>query len=69
MDNRVKTAVVVGAGPVGCLAALSLAKMGWQVEIYESRPGERPRTFLSRPHQPDRIRSPASFSITRAFLV
>lgn len=31
--------VVVGAGPVGCLSAMALAKMGWAVEIYESRPG------------------------------
>ncbi|KAI0256757.1 FAD/NAD-P-binding domain-containing protein [Lactifluus subvellereus] len=29
--------VVIGAGPVGCLAAISLAEMGWSVEIYESR--------------------------------
>jgi NADPH-dependent 2,4-dienoyl-CoA reductase/sulfur reductase-like enzyme len=32
---------IVGAGPVGCLAAISFAKMGWSVEIYESRPGIR----------------------------
>ncbi|TDL15989.1 FAD/NAD(P)-binding domain-containing protein [Rickenella mellea] len=31
-------AVVVGAGPVGCLAALSLAKEGWDVELFEGRP-------------------------------
>ncbi|KZT44056.1 FAD/NAD(P)-binding domain-containing protein [Sistotremastrum suecicum HHB10207 ss-3] len=36
-----RKAVVVGAGPVGCLAALSLAKMGWIVEIYEARPDIR----------------------------
>lgn len=35
-----KKAVVVGAGPVGCLAALALAKRGWSVELYEGRPGE-----------------------------
>lgn len=34
-----RKAVVVGAGPVGCLSAISLAKMGWTVEIYEGRPG------------------------------
>jgi kynurenine 3-monooxygenase len=33
--------VVVGAGPVGCLAAIALAKMGWSVEIYEARPDMR----------------------------
>jgi kynurenine 3-monooxygenase len=32
-------AVVVGAGPVGCLAAISFAKAGWDVLIYEGRPG------------------------------
>ncbi|KAH9926235.1 FAD/NAD(P)-binding domain-containing protein [Fomitopsis serialis] len=36
-----RKAVVVGAGPVGCLAAISLAKMGWTVEIYEGRPDMR----------------------------
>lgn len=35
-----KKAVIVGGGPVGCLAALSLAKMGWEVEVYEGRPGK-----------------------------
>ncbi|KAG8986528.1 kynurenine 3-monooxygenase, mitochondrial precursor, partial [Tulasnella sp. 427] len=36
-----KTAIVVGAGPVGCLAALSLAKTGWSVDLYEGRPDIR----------------------------
>jgi 2-polyprenyl-6-methoxyphenol hydroxylase-like FAD-dependent oxidoreductase len=35
-----RVAAVVGAGPVGCLVALSLAKMGWQVELYDGRSGE-----------------------------
>jgi 2-polyprenyl-6-methoxyphenol hydroxylase-like FAD-dependent oxidoreductase len=35
-----RNAVVVGAGPVGCLAAISLAKSGWNVQIYEGRPGK-----------------------------
>jgi 2-polyprenyl-6-methoxyphenol hydroxylase-like FAD-dependent oxidoreductase len=34
-----KKVVVVGAGPVGCLTAIMLAKRGWNVEVYESRPG------------------------------
>ncbi|KAG7092342.1 hypothetical protein E1B28_008703 [Marasmius oreades] len=34
---RSKKAVVVGAGPVGCLAAMMLAKRGWQVFLYEGR--------------------------------
>ncbi|KAF9264797.1 FAD/NAD(P)-binding domain-containing protein [Marasmius fiardii PR-910] len=32
-----KKAVVVGAGPVGCLAAMMLAKRGWRVSLYEGR--------------------------------
>ncbi|EKM55546.1 uncharacterized protein PHACADRAFT_94208 [Phanerochaete carnosa HHB-10118-sp] len=30
-----RKAVIVGAGPVGCLSAIALAKQGWLVEIYE----------------------------------
>jgi 2-polyprenyl-6-methoxyphenol hydroxylase-like FAD-dependent oxidoreductase len=37
--SSVRKVVVVGAGPVGCLAAMALAKMGWDVDIYEGRPG------------------------------
>ncbi|KAE9399294.1 FAD/NAD-P-binding domain-containing protein [Gymnopus androsaceus JB14] len=36
-----RKAVVVGAGPVGCLAAIMLAKRGWQVSLYEGRPDPR----------------------------
>lgn len=38
--DRTRTVIVVGAGPVGCLAAISFAKMGWDVDIYEARPGK-----------------------------
>lgn len=31
--------VVVGAGPIGCLAAMAFAKRGWRVDLYESRSG------------------------------
>jgi kynurenine 3-monooxygenase len=56
--------VIVGAGPVGCLTAISLAKMGWSVEIYESRPGNSPHSppassNLSQKSTPD-IRLPSS---------
>ncbi|KAJ6601339.1 FAD/NAD-P-binding domain-containing protein [Mycena vulgaris] len=34
-------AVVVGAGPVGCLSAMALANLGWHVTIYEQRPDLR----------------------------
>ncbi|KAI0705824.1 FAD/NAD-P-binding domain-containing protein [Cytidiella melzeri] len=36
-----RKAVIIGAGPVGCLCAISLAKQGWLVEIYEGRPDIR----------------------------
>ncbi|KAI0094015.1 FAD/NAD-P-binding domain-containing protein [Irpex rosettiformis] len=39
--STARKAVVVGAGPVGCLCAISLAKQGWRVEIYEGRPDMR----------------------------
>ncbi|KAF8201673.1 FAD/NAD-binding domain-containing protein [Pholiota molesta] len=36
-----KKAIVVGAGPVGCLAAIALAMRGWSVDLYEGRPDIR----------------------------
>ena len=36
-----KTFTVVGAGPVGSLLAISLARHGYKVELYESRPDSR----------------------------
>ncbi|KAG9125990.1 kynurenine 3-monooxygenase, mitochondrial precursor [Ceratobasidium sp. 392] len=42
MDKqRPRKLTVVGAGPVGCLAALAFAKLGWDVEIFEARPDMR----------------------------
>lgn len=37
MDS--KKVVVVGAGPVGSLAALYFSHAGWEVELYELRGG------------------------------
>lgn len=35
-----RRAVIIGAGPVGCLTAISFAKtLGWDVELYEARQG------------------------------
>ena len=35
-----RKAVIIGAGPVGCLTAISFAKtLGWDVELYEARQG------------------------------
>ena len=36
----VQTVIVVGAGPVGALAALYAAKRGDEVHVYELRDGE-----------------------------
>lgn len=48
MPSPQKT-VVVGAGPVGSLAALYAAQRGHEVEVYELRPGTCPRPPRSRP--------------------
>lgn len=37
--TRRRKAVIVGAGPVGCLTAIALANRGWTVEVYEGRAG------------------------------
>ena len=39
-EERRQKVVVVGAGPVGSLAALYAANRGHDVEIYEQRGGE-----------------------------
>lgn len=51
MPSPQKT-VVVGAGPVGSLAALYAAQRGHEVEVYELRPGTCPRPPRSRPVPP-----------------
>lgn len=38
-------AVIVGAGPAGCVAAASFAKRGWHVHVYER--GEGPEWALA----------------------
>lgn len=45
------SAVIVGAGPVGCLTALGLAKQGWQVTLVEKLAcleGEIPASYDNR---------------------
>ena len=44
--TRQRKALVVGAGPVGALTALSLHRRGWEVEIWESREGMSTREGL-----------------------
>lgn len=40
-SSSARKLAIVGAGPVGCLAAMAFAKAGWNVEIYEGRPDMR----------------------------
>lgn len=55
METPVKQKVViVGAGPVGCLAALYAAARGDDVELYELRGGQfSPFFTILHPFQPD----------------
>ena len=48
MPELARKAVVVGGGPVGCLTALSLARSGWRVELYDGRKG---RSRLKKKHR------------------
>ncbi|KAJ7205263.1 FAD/NAD-binding domain-containing protein [Mycena pura] len=54
-------AVVVGAGPVGCLTAMSLVQLGWHVTLYERRPDLRSNSLHTNseehPRQHPRQRS------------
>jgi kynurenine 3-monooxygenase len=45
--TRRRKALIVGAGPVGALTALSLHRRGWEVEIWESRDGSFPDLISS----------------------
>jgi flavin-dependent dehydrogenase len=49
MPELARKAVVVGGGPVGCLTALSLARSGWRVELYEGRKGGSRKHFVMEP--------------------
>ncbi|KAF9792727.1 FAD/NAD-P-binding domain-containing protein [Thelephora terrestris] len=42
-QTRQRKAVIVGAGPVGCFAAIALANKGWSVDLYEGRADKRLR--------------------------
>ncbi|KAH8833837.1 FAD/NAD-binding domain-containing protein [Flagelloscypha sp. PMI_526] len=42
-----RTVVLVGAGPVGCLAAIAFAKRGWTVRLLEARPDLRAPTSVT----------------------
>lgn len=42
---------VIGAGPVGCLAALAFAQRGCKVDIFESRPDPRTHEAVARASQ------------------
>jgi kynurenine 3-monooxygenase len=38
--DATKKVLIVGAGPVGSLTALTFDKRGWKVEVWEGREGE-----------------------------
>jgi len=60
--ERKRKAVIIGAGPVGCLAASALFRHGWNVAVYESRPGlvdAQIQTFVTQSNLPD-LRLPSS---------
>ncbi|KAK6905528.1 kynurenine 3-monooxygenase [Kwoniella mangroviensis CBS 8507] len=40
-ETRPRKALIIGAGPVGALTALSLHRRGWEVEVWESRDDPR----------------------------
>lgn len=44
--------VIVGAGPVGSLAALYAAQRNYQVELYELRPGQSACILFQLQHPP-----------------
>lgn len=46
-DSRDPRVAVIGAGPVGCLAAITLANRGFHVDIYERRPDPRSHQISS----------------------
>lgn len=46
MESRPFHVAVVGGGLVGSLAAIFLAKRGWQVEVFELRSGDAFLAFL-----------------------
>ena len=46
-SEKAQKTVVIGAGPVGALAALYAANRGDEVEVYELRGGEFERRFIS----------------------
>ena len=36
--DRDQHAIIIGAGPAGSLAAMALARQGFQVDVFEKRP-------------------------------
>lgn len=47
--------VVIGAGPVGSLAALYAANRGDEVEVYELRSGKPPTQILKGTHSDELV--------------
>src|SRR4051794_5221929 len=44
MASTPESVVIIGAGPVGALLALTLARRGFDVDVYERRPDMRTET-------------------------
>jgi pyruvate/2-oxoglutarate dehydrogenase complex dihydrolipoamide dehydrogenase (E3) component len=38
-EDKGARVAIIGAGPVGCVAAIHFAQRGWKVDIFEQRPG------------------------------
>ncbi len=47
-STRAPRARVIGAGPAGVLAALHLARRGWQVDVCDKRPSQAEGSLTSR---------------------
>lgn len=44
---KTRSVAIVGAGPVGALMAVYLANRGWNVHVYETRPGKLKHKIIS----------------------
>ncbi|KAJ7157098.1 FAD/NAD-binding domain-containing protein [Mycena filopes] len=57
-------AIVAGAGPVGCLSAMALVKLGWHVTVYERRSDLRTSSLQSVDSNTKNNPRPRSINLT-----